>query len=168
VASEASFTSAVPRGERSEFYFGGAAWRAKRVLRGVPGRTLPRLIFRRRGKRSGHRLTIILARIIAPAFSPWRKRNRSLPLVTRHFVCVPGRTRTCSLLVRSQTLYPLSYGHIYSFVSRNVVSVNGETKNGARAPFSESKPSQGRPLGIEPRFLVPQTNVLTIERWSPL
>ena len=24
----------------------------------------------------------------------------------------PGRTRTCSLLIRSQTLYPLSYGRL--------------------------------------------------------
>lgn len=24
----------------------------------------------------------------------------------------PGRTRTCNLLIRSQTLYPLSYGRL--------------------------------------------------------
>ena len=28
-------------------------------------------------------------------------------------MCAPGRTRTCNLLIRSQVLYPLSYGRNY-------------------------------------------------------
>ena len=29
-------------------------------------------------------------------------------------LCAPGRTRTCNLLIRSQVLYPLSYGRWWS------------------------------------------------------
>lgn len=52
--------------------------------------------------------------------------------------CVPGRTWTYNLLVRSQTLYPIELrGHIYFF-------------------------DCGRLLGIEPRYLEPQPNVLPL------
>ena len=34
------------------------------------------------------------------------------------FNCTPGRIRTCDLLIRSQTLYPLSHGGILSYVDR--------------------------------------------------
>ena len=36
--------------------------------------------------------------------------------VTRRYVGAPGGIRTPNLLIRSQMLYPLSYGRLFSFV----------------------------------------------------
>jgi transposase-like protein len=46
--------------------------------------------------------------------------------VLRHHSSAPGRIRTCNLLIRSQVLYPLSYGRLPKSASRSATRESSE------------------------------------------
>jgi hypothetical protein len=66
------------------------------------------------------------SRSIATAMAiPQTKKPRAIN-GSRFSICTPGRIRTCDLLVRNQTLYPLSYGRIgwlaYAFHNQRMIA----------------------------------------------
>ena len=59
--------------------------------------------------------------------------NRNI--VFRRYLCVPGEARTLNLLIRSQALYPLSYGDVFGIIHEDFFPCLSDELQGRIDPF---------------------------------